>query len=95
MKLEELNREGQKFNDWMKWWKRESLKAIAEATLLDKKDNGGLELDDDALTVNMMKWHKIQQRISFLDKNGAEKVGELRKYKSEVGNFFMKETFLK
>ena len=95
MKLEELNMKSQKFNDWINWWKRESLRALSEAKILNEKDEDILAMDDETFKENLVKWERIKRRISFLDKNGAETVEKLKKFKNEVGNFFIEETFSK
>ena len=93
MRLKELNEKGQALNDWVGWWKSASIEALEEAqTLSDEEEMVGM--DDDSFNDNMAAWHRVQTKIDYLDKDGAENVKKIKVFKGQVSNYILKKAFL-
>jgi hypothetical protein len=94
MRLKELNEEGQALNDWVGWWKSASIKALEEAQTLSDEEEDMVTMDDEFFNKNMAAWHRVQTKIDYLDKDGAENVRKIKKFKGEVSNYILRKAFL-
>jgi hypothetical protein len=94
-----INREGKDLSEWVYWWKQESLASLEEADQLAEEDemfqydDPVLEMPDDEFAENLQKWKRVQDKISFLDQQGEEKVGDFVKYKNKVNSYFLHKVF--
>ena len=94
MRLKELNEKGQALNDWVGWWKSASIEALEEAQILSDNEEEMVGMDDDSFNDNMAAWHRVQTKIDYLDKDGAENVKKIKVFKGQVSNYILKKAFL-
>ena len=93
MRLKEINEQGQALNDWVGWWKSASIEALEEAQVLSDNEEEMVRMDDDSFNDNMAAWHRVQTKIDYLDKDGAENVRKIKVFKGAVSNYILKKAW--